>query len=352
MASGGFRLLQLCPHDSPPFGELCRSFAAAARREGGTVRTVYLGEPAGQALPEADYLRVRRLSDNRSLGSALRESLAAEAPYDLVLAHRYRAYRAALAAGLPAARLVVLAHEYGMLNDVSRRLHRRLFGRGATFAGVSLPVARELAGVTGRECVLPNVLAGDAEPLARDAARAALTLPAQAPLIGVVGRLHYKKRPLLACAVHALVRQSRPDVGRVFLGAGPDEAEIRRAGGDNVYLPGVVADARRYMGAFDVLLHTGDHEAFGMVLLEAMAAGVPPVVGPLAVAAGPLWVLDGHGYAAAEDSAAAYADALLEALGEPPGQAAARRAHVTQHFSPAALQQRLAALVSEVGRQA
>ena len=47
--------------------------------------------------------------------------------------------------------------------------------------------------------------------------------------------------------------------------------------GANVMFMGQVADARRYFKAFDVFALSSDHEPFGMVLLEAMVAGVPVV---------------------------------------------------------------------------
>ena len=44
---------------------------------------------------------------------------------------------------------------------------------------------------------------------------------------------------------------------------------------DKVLFLGQVPEARRYFRAFDVFALSSDHEPFGMVLLEAMAAGVP-----------------------------------------------------------------------------
>ena len=54
------------------------------------------------------------------------------------------------------------------------------------------------------------------------------------------------------------------------------KAQARELGiGDRVLFLGQVPDARRYFRAFDVFALSSDHEPFGMVLLEAMAAGVP-----------------------------------------------------------------------------
>jgi len=52
-----------------------------------------------------------------------------------------------------------------------------------------------------------------------------------------------------------------------------------------IHLPGVVHPAMRAFGAADVFLHPSWHDAFGFVVLEAMAAGLPPLTSPWAGAA-------------------------------------------------------------------
>lgn len=66
----------------------------------------------------------------------------------------------------------------------------------------------------------------------------------------------------------------------MILGSGRLEQDLKSLArelgiGDRVLFLGQVPDARRYFRAFDVFALSSDHEPFGMVLLEAMAAGVP-----------------------------------------------------------------------------
>lgn len=51
---------------------------------------------------------------------------------------------------------------------------------------------------------------------------------------------------------------------------------------DAAHLPGVVRPVMRAFAAADVFLHLSWHDAFGFVVLEAMAAGLPPLTTPWA----------------------------------------------------------------------
>lgn len=107
-------------------------------------------------------------------------------------------------------------------------------------------------------------------------------------VIGVVGRLARWKRAQLAVRAMPAVRESIPAARlRIVGGPGVDadrgfaadlEAEIAHLGlGDVVELAGHAADAAEAIRGLDVLAHPAEREPWGLVLLEAMAAGVPVV---------------------------------------------------------------------------
>jgi glycosyltransferase involved in cell wall biosynthesis len=112
-------------------------------------------------------------------------------------------------------------------------------------------------------------------------ARETLGLSMDAWIIGNVGRLHPDKDQ--ATLLHGFAA-ALPDLPAnsqlVILGIGRLEQDLKAMArelgiGDRVLFLGQVPEARRYFRAFDVFALSSDHEPFGMVLLEAMAAGVP-----------------------------------------------------------------------------
>ena len=332
-------LLQICPHDTPPFAELCRVFAQAAAEADLESTTIFLSNPSGSAEPGTIYLGVERLKQTRKLGKELANVVGQTKPA-IILCHRYRAFRAALAAGLPQTRMVVLAHEFGLLDGVQRRLHRSLFARPVRFAGVSPAVAEELAQVARINMVLPNALDLSTltqTRLSREAARERLGVAdATGPLVGVVGRWHYKKRPELSLAVLELLRREHPDARMVMVGPDPGQATA-----EGLHVAGQVPRAADVMAAFDVLLHVGNVESFGMVLLEAMAAGVPVVA---AKTPGPEFVLGDIGYFPAVDDASGYVAAISQALNASPERLSQGQGRAAEKFSIAATSAKLKSL--------
>jgi glycosyltransferase involved in cell wall biosynthesis len=97
--------------------------------------------------------------------------------------------------------------------------------------------------------------------------------------VGFIGRLDPVKRvPDLVRAVAMLPGDVELHVYGEGRERGRIEQEIRRAGaGGRVVMHGAVAGPAEALGRVDVLVLPSEAEGFGLVLIEAMAAGVPVV---------------------------------------------------------------------------
>jgi glycosyltransferase involved in cell wall biosynthesis len=125
---------------------------------------------------------------------------------------------------------------------------------------------------------------------------AAAGIPADAPLAAAVGRLIEQKDHATLLRAFASVRAELPQARLAILGSGPLEAETRQLAAelgleDAVTLPGRT-DIRDWLERADVFVHTSRWEGFGIVLLEAMLAGLPIVA--TRVSAVPEVVVDGE----------------------------------------------------------
>lgn len=173
-----------------------------------------------------------------------------------------------------------------------------------------------------------NALVEPREPLPRREARAALGLPADARIVGWVGRFGAEKGPDLF--IEALAALG-PDVLGVMIGDGPERAPTAalaksRGADDRLRLTGAIDGADRYLLAFDALTLSSRTEGTPMILLEAMAAGVPVVT--TAVGGVPDVVGPGEAMLVAPGDAGALADAIRAVLDAPAeAEARARRAH-------------------------
>jgi glycosyltransferase involved in cell wall biosynthesis len=116
------------------------------------------------------------------------------------------------------------------------------------------------------------------EPGARDRARRALGLPADATVVGAVGRLAYQKAPEDFVAMLQLL--GRADVVGVWVGGGElaeHVGKLARAHPARVVLTGERRDVPEILPAFDVFALPSRYEGLPTAVVEAMECGIPVV---------------------------------------------------------------------------
>src|SRR5690554_2886683 len=122
-----------------------------------------------------------------------------------------------------------------------------------------------------------------AEQLPREMARKHLGLPDSAWVVGNVGRLHPDKDQETLIRGFAAALPKLPTGAQLaIMGKGRLEFQLKALVEelgitDSVIFLGQIKDGRKYFKAFDVFALSSDHEPFGMVLLEAMGAGLPVI---------------------------------------------------------------------------
>jgi glycosyltransferase involved in cell wall biosynthesis len=162
-------------------------------------------------------------------------------------------------------------------------LQRRTFRTLDGVVAVSSKLERELiASGIPDDLVwcIPNAWASPADPLPKRAARDTLGLPQGVPVIGWVGRMSRAKAPDVMLEAFACLEDQEARLS--LIGDGPLRAplELRMRNHEvarRVHWHGMVPDASRLLTAFDVLAISSWTEGTPMILLEAMAAGVPVV---------------------------------------------------------------------------
>ncbi len=291
------RVLQFCHGYDGPFLDCARQYASLFVGTPYKVTTVYLtGAPSaeverGSASDEVVFLDYRS-RDVRGLKlKAIRDikRLVAGRNFQFCIAHRFKPiYVALLGTDLP---VIGVHHGFGDYQRLSRKLFANCFRKRLALLGVSNAVRDEI-----RAC-LPSwpaerietlynridIAAVQAEQVCRDDARDHLGLPLDAWVVGNVGRLHPDKDQATLIRGFAQALPQLPASSLLaIMGSGRLESSLKALAAElgvstSVRFLGQVPQGRRYFKAFDVFALTSDHEPFGMVLLEAMAAGVPVI---------------------------------------------------------------------------
>jgi glycosyltransferase involved in cell wall biosynthesis len=152
--------------------------------------------------------------------------------------------------------------------------------------------------------------------------------PPGPPKILVLGALVEWKRPELALEVARRLPHAHVTIAGAALPGddGALERRLRREAGPNVTIAGPIDDVPQALAEHHVLLHCADEEPYGMVLVEALAAGRPAVAPDRG---GPREILTEGRYPPGDAAAAA---AMIErALADEQAGARARR-RAEEHF--------------------
>ena len=214
--------------------------------------------------------------------------LCREREFDVLVCHRYKpAYVAGwLSKFYKFKKIITVFHGLGEFRRLSRGIFFKYFLPDAIKAGVSEAVRKDiLENVPGAgdndTITLYNAM--DLEALrrnyrSRDAARAELGLPTDKFVFGSIGRLVAKKG--YKNLIDAVSNLERDDFCVAIIGDGNYRGELerqikRKNLEGRVLLCGWSDEAASYVKAFDTFILPSLSEGFGLVFIEAMAAGVP-----------------------------------------------------------------------------
>jgi glycosyltransferase involved in cell wall biosynthesis len=282
------RILQICHDHNDPFQMVARQYAHSF--VDCDVKTIFLRGPESAVLAKSIYGEVEFLTlDSASLRglklepARLIRQIISETPPDIIIAHRYKPFFVSLLLNqrLDIGCVIGVMHEFGFLKRIGRALLSRFWKDNVHLVGVSRPVCdeviRQQPHLNGRVHVVHHSIEA---PVLHDSvsARHKLGIPLGIYCYGVIGRLVAKKNHELL--LNAFARLDGDDV-LALVGDGELMEHLKKQAvklgiADRVIFCGACDQARKYMKAFDTfVLPSTEHEAFGVVLLEAMSASTP-----------------------------------------------------------------------------
>lgn len=123
-------------------------------------------------------------------------------------------------------------------------------------------------------------------PTARVQARQRLGIHPSTPVVGCVANFTAKKSQRTLLDAFARVSIGRPEARLILVGDGPLRPQLEARASeigldDRVLFTGTRDDVQSLLPAFDVFALPSLYEGLPIALLEAMAAGIPPVVTPV-----------------------------------------------------------------------
>lgn len=130
---------------------------------------------------------------------------------------------------------------------------------------------------TGQILHVPNVVRPHRrlQPDELKALRWELGISESEYVIGGVGRLIERKG--WEVLIRAFRAADLPGARLLIIGEGPRGAALRTLGGTRLLMPGFRDNVKDYFQVMDLFVSSARHEAFGLVLVEALDGGVPVI---------------------------------------------------------------------------
>ena len=287
-------ILQLCHGYEAPFLDVAKQTVRLFSGSQFDVITVYItGKPNQQIALLTGGLRVIFMEKSSTDIKGLKRAqikyisrLHQHYGFSFAIAQRYKAIY--IATQVKEMFTFGVNHAFGVYRRFSRRLYVAKKQKQILLLGVSDAVRDDIR--ASLSCVSEDriqtlynhvdVSAMQAGLLGRKHARIKLGLSQDAYVFANVGRLHPDKDQQTLISAFTRLMSEMPDACLVIIGKGrlmqSLQQQVEIAGATKrVRFLGWVDSVWRYFAAFDSFILSSEYEPFGMVLLEAMIAGVP-----------------------------------------------------------------------------
>ncbi len=289
--------LQICPYYVAPYLNIAQQYAWAFHDSQYRLVTVFLtGEESQEVASdiEGDVIFLRYPTLRGLKLGVLRKLIGLHRQYDfrIILAHRYKSMYLGCLLTLfaPKAAVFGVVHSAKTFKRFLKRAFVSRFADKLIILGVSSALVAEIQSALPRYPRQHIRVAHNrintchvfAKLLPRVTARAGLHIPDGTFVFATVARLHRKKNHELLIRAFARMQSDAPRAVLLLIGDGDLRDSLQTLAdqlgvGGRVVFAGFVRDVDQYYNAFDVFILPSKVETFGMVLLEAFAAGLPVI---------------------------------------------------------------------------
>lgn len=210
--------------------------------------------------------------------------------FDLLHVHLWNPASGRYAFFLKERPIVAMEHDPFILQGIKGWMKKNFLPRAKRIIVASRAardlVAAQLPESIEKICIIPNGIDAEEFTSKIDAAqrnefrRANFEIAANEKVILCVAELHERKGQKFLIAAMSEILRVIPKTKLVFVGEGPmrrSYEKLARSFGDRISFLGRRKDIAKLIAAADVLVLPSIREAFGLVILEAGASGVPVV---------------------------------------------------------------------------